>query len=135
MKDINKINNNKKNILIIFRICVIFLILSSAIFVFYIIDSKNMAMSLVKYKNNTKKSSNKLMSNPKIRFEYENGNFYDIKGKYANYQKNGNVTIKDVVAYNNNGNITSEQLEINNNGNIIIFTGNPKLEFYSINND
>ncbi|MDA7705484.1 hypothetical protein N8772_03305 [Rickettsiales bacterium] len=131
MKNITQIKKNKKNTLIIFRFCITFLILSSSVFLFYIFDSNNSVVNIIKYKNIDKKSSNKLMSNPKIRFEYENGNFYDIKGKSAKYYENGNVIVNDVIANSDSGNIISEELNITNNGNIIIFTGKPELEFYS----
>ena len=131
MSEINKINKNKKNTRIIFRICIIFLILSSVVFLFYIIDGKNVALNITKYKDLEKNKSSKLMTNPKISFEYKNGNWYDIKGKTAQYKKNGDITVKQVVTISNSGNIKSYRLDITDNGNVIIFNGKPELEFYN----
>tara|TARA_Y100000389_G_scaffold204554_1_gene257944 strand:+ start:6076 stop:6486 length:411 start_codon:yes stop_codon:yes gene_type:complete len=130
MSDINKIKRNKKNIIILFRFCIISLIISSSIFLFYIIDGKNITMNIVKQKDIHKKSS-KLMNNPKIRFENDNGNFYDIKGKAAKYNSDGTIIAHQVTAISNSGIITSDRLDITNDGNVIIFTGNSNLEFYS----
>jgi hypothetical protein len=130
MNKLYQIRKNKKNTKIIFRFCITFLMLSSSIFLFYIIDSNNMAINIIKYKNIENKSNSKIMSNPQIHFEYEGGNFYKIKGESAKYHNNGDIIVKKVTANNNNGNIKAEKLNVTNNGNVIIFTGKPKLEFY-----
>lgn len=131
MNKLYQIRKNKKNTKIIFRFCILFLILSSSIFLFYIMDSNNMALNIIKYKNLENKSNSKIMSNPQIYFEYEDGNFYKIKGESAKYHNGGDIIVKKVTANGNNGNIRAEKLDVTNNGNIIIFTGKPKLEFYS----
>jgi hypothetical protein len=94
-------------------------------------DSNNMVLNIVEYKNFKKKSNSKIMSNPQIHFEYGDGNFYKITGESAKYHNNGDIIVKKVTANGNNGNIKAQQLDVTNNGNIIIFTGKPKLEFYN----
>lgn len=94
-------------------------------------DSNNMVLNIVEYKNFKKKSNSKIMSNPQIHFEYDDSNFYKITGESAKYHNNGDIIVKKVTANGNNGNIKAQQLDVTNNGNIIIFTGKPKLEFYN----
>lgn len=132
MDKIQNIHKSKKKTLIIFCICSTALIIAISLFLFYIIDNNNTAINIIKNKNIKEVNKNKLMSNPRIRFEYENGDFYYIKGKKAEYKSNGNIKIHNVTAISNKGNIKSRNLEITDNGNIITFTGNPNLEFYSV---
>jgi|TARA_B110000259_G_scaffold63651_1_gene75201 hypothetical protein len=130
MTQIKKIKKNKKNTRLIFKFCAMSLILSSSLFLFYIVNGKNTTLSIVKQKD-IQKNSVKLMHNPKIRFENDNGNFYDIKGETAKYNKDASIIAKKVTAISDSGTIISDILTISSDGNVIIFTGNAELEFFS----
>ena len=67
------------------------------------------------------------MINPRIKFQYTEDQIYTIKAKRAVHKDEQEVTLYDVYATGEAGNITAGQLVINDEGNHLVFTQNPVL--------
>ena len=67
------------------------------------------------------------MINPRIKLQYSENQVYAIKAKKAVHQDDQEVTLFDVFAAGEAGNITSGKLVINDNGDHLVFTQNPVL--------
>lgn len=107
-----------------------FLIVSGVLtFIFHAVSKKNQKYKLVSdYKKDPKKyQTEKIMVNPKIRFQYNDDQIYEIQAKRALHKNNEEVTLFDVYAEGEIGDITSGQLEIDESGNHLVFSQNPIL--------
>jgi hypothetical protein len=69
----------------------------------------------------------KIMTNPRIKLQYGQGQLYNIQAKEAFHEDEDEVFLYDVFATGKIGNITSGQLKIYNSGDHLIFTKNPIL--------
>lgn len=136
LKILSRINLHQKvrKILIIFSY---FLILAGILtFLFFALNKKNQKYKLVSdFKKNYKNIENeKIMINPKTRFQYNENEVYDIIAKSAKHKNNEEVTLFDVFAEGKIGNITAGKLEITDNGNNLIFSQNPVLILNDVKN-
>ncbi len=136
LKILSRINLHQKvrKILIIFSY---FLILAGILtFIFFTLNKKNQKYKLVSdFKKNYKNIENeKIMINPKTRFQYNENDIYDIVAKSAKHRNNEEVTLFDVFAEGKIGNITAGKLEISDNGNNLIFSQNPVLILNDVKN-
>lgn len=108
--------------------CYIFILGGISVYVFHALNQNN-AIKLVKKVKSDLKSYKieKTMTNPQIKFKYTDGQIYNIQAKKAFHKDNQEVTLEDVFAKGDIGNITSGSLEISEEGNRLIFTNNPIL--------
>ena len=99
------------------------------IYTFYAISKNNHAVKLVKQYNEDPNhyKIEKIMTNPRMDFQYEDGQVYHIKAKKAHHTSEEQVVLYDVFATGNLGNITSGNLEVKEQGNHLVFTGQPVL--------
>jgi hypothetical protein len=107
-----------------------FLIISGIlIFVFYALNQPHQKYKLVSdyQKDPENFKSEKIMINPKTRFQYNDQQIYEIQAKKASHKNNEEVTLFDVYAVGKIGKITSGKLQIEENGNHLIFSQNPVL--------
>jgi len=107
-----------------------FLIVSGIfVYIFYAINKTTQQYKLVTdyQKDPTKFQIEKIMINPRIKFQHTEDQLYTIKAKRAIHKDEQEVTLFDVYATGEAGNITSGKLVINDNGNHLVFTQNPVL--------
>jgi len=115
----------------------IFILAGIFIYIFYGLSKKNQSYKLVSdyQKNPEKFQVEKIMTNPRIKFQYNDNQIYEIKAQRAMHKNDEEVTLYNVSAAGEMGNITSGELQINEKGDRLIFTQNPVLilnkgEFY-----
>lgn len=99
------------------------------VYIFYALDQTNQKYKLVAdIKNNRDKfQSEKIMINPRIRFQYNDRQIYEIEAKKASHKNNEEVTLFDVFATGEIGNITAGELQIDESGDHLLFLNNPVL--------
>lgn len=109
-------------------LCYCLIVSGLFIYVFYAFN-KNSTIKLVnQYKENPEKyKTEKIMINPRIKFQHTDNQIYDIQAKKAVHKNESEMVLYDVFATGNIGNITAGELEINDEGNHLIFTKNPVL--------
>ena len=110
-------------------LCYIFIVAGIFIYIFYGLNKTNQTYKLVSdyQKNPEKFNVEKIMVNPRIKFQYNDKQIYSIKAKRAVHHDEQEVTLYDVYATGEMGNITAGELKINENGDHLVFTQNPVL--------
>jgi len=115
-----------KNFLTIMCYCLI--VAGLFIYVFYALNQSRIIKIVNKYKEDAKKfKTEKIMTNPRIIFQYNEDQVYHIKAKKAFHEDDQEATLYDVFATGNIGNITAGELKINEEGDHLVFTKNPIL--------
>ncbi|MFT6106256.1 MAG: hypothetical protein ACJA0S_000182 [Rickettsiales bacterium] len=114
--------------------CIAILFFSVLSFLFYGFEASNNAIKFIARKDEVKKME-KVMFNPKIRFEQSEGNIFDVVAKKAIQKNKDDVELFDVFVEGGRGNITSDNLLITNGGDDLHFSGNPILIIKEINNE
>jgi hypothetical protein len=106
------------------------------VYVFYAIN-KTGAIKLVREikKKNDSYEIEKIMTNPRIKFEQGDDKIYHIRAKKAFHKNNQEATLYDVFATGEVGNITAGELKINEEGDHLTFSKNPILILNQTNND
>lgn len=106
-----------------------FLILGGILtYVFYAFDQGDSIKLVNQYKKNPQKyKTEKIMTNPRIKMQYNDNSIYDIQAKKAFHKDESQAVLKDVFAEGDVGNITAGQLKINDKGDHLVFTQNPIL--------
>ena len=98
------------------------------IYVFYAFNQSNTIKLVSDYKENPKEfQTEKIMTNPRIKFQYNDANIYNIRAKRAFHKNEDEVILHDVFAEGDIGNITSGELKVYEEGNHLVFTKNPIL--------
>lgn len=110
-------------------ICFSFLAASCITIVFYSIYSSNYVTKYVIDKDYIAgKKLQKVMTNPRIKFEYKEGQFYNIKASRAIHENNdSDVLLLDVEAKSDTKEIKSGKLIITNSGDDLYFSEKPVL--------
>lgn len=98
------------------------------VYTFYAFD-KSHAIKIIKDKADNLKNyqTEKIMINPRIKFQHEDGTVYDVRAKKAFHKNESDVTLFDVFAEGEIGKITSGELEVSEEGEHLVFTKNPVL--------
>jgi hypothetical protein len=106
-----------------------FLIVSGLfVYIFYAFNSSRAAKLVLKYKENADEmKTEKIMTNPRIDFQYNDGEIYHIKAKRAFHRDNQRGIMYDVSANGKLGKIDAGELQIDEAGDRLIFTKNPVL--------
>ena len=131
---INGIKRRVKLRKILTLLCLIVLIFGVLSFLFYGFDTTNNAIKFISKKDQIKKIE-KVMINPKIKFEYDDGQLFDIQASRAVHKDENDVELFDVKASGNAGDITAGNLLITNDGNDMHFSNNPILIIKEVNNE
>ena len=98
------------------------------IYVFYGFSRSTNIKVVTDYKKNPKSyKTEKLMTNPRIKLQYNDGQVYDIQAKKAFHKDETQFYLYDVFATGKIGNITAGELEVKDSGDHLIFTKNPIL--------
>lgn len=115
-----------KNFLTILCYCLIFGGLF--IYVFHAFDRNKTIKLVSQYKENQQNyKSEKIMTNPRINLQYNDTQIYHIQAKKAYHKDEQQVTLQDVFAEGDIGNITSGELKVDEDGNHLVFSKNPIL--------
>ncbi len=98
------------------------------VYVFYGVNQSNKVRIVQDFKNNSKTyETEKIMTNPRIKFEHGDSQIYQIKAKKAFHKNDQEAVLYDVFATGEIGNISAGELEINQQGDHLIFRKNPVL--------
>lgn len=110
-------------------LCYFLIIAGAFTYIFYALNKPTQQYKLVTdyQKNPQNFQIEKIMVNPRIKFQYNESQVYTIKAKRAVHKDEQEVTLFDVYATGEAGNITAGQLVINDEGNHLVFTQNPVL--------
>ncbi len=110
-------------------LCYFLIIAGIFVYIFYALNKDNQKYKLVSdyQKNPEKYQVEKIMINPRIKFQYTENQIYTIKAKKAAHKDDEEVTLFDVYATGEAGNITAGKLVINDEGNHLVFSQNPVL--------
>lgn len=115
-----------KNFLTILCYCLI--VGGLLIYVFYAFNQSRTIKLVNQFKENPENYKvEKIMTNPRIKLQYNDTQVYDISAKKALHKNENNATLYDVFATGDIGNITAGELEISEDGNRLVFTKNPVL--------
>ena len=107
-----------------------FLIISGLfLYVFYAINKTHNSIKFVSnYQPDSKQyKATKIMTNPRIDFQYNDTQVYHIKAETAYHENEQEVTMYNVSADGELGNITAGELEISEEGERLIFSNHPVL--------
>lgn len=107
------------------------------IYIFYAFNQSNKIKLVNDLKEKSKKSyeTEKIMTNPRIKFEHGDSQIYHIQAKKAFHKNNQEAVLYNVFAEGEIGNITAGELEINEAGDHLTFTKNPVLILNKTKND
>lgn len=98
------------------------------IYVFYGLSQSNKVKIVQDFKQKSQSyETEKIMTNPRIKFEHGDSQVYQIKAKKAFHKNDQEAILYDVFATGEIGNISAGELEINEEGDHLIFTKNPVL--------
>lgn len=115
-----------KNFLTILCYCLI--VGGVFVYVFYAFNQGRTIKLVSDFKKKSKSyESEKIMTNPRIKFEHGDAQIYHIQAKKAFHKNNQEAILYDVFATGEIGNITAGELEIDEEGDHLIFTKNPIL--------
>lgn len=106
--------------------CYFLIIAGLFIYVFYAFNHSRAAKLVLKYKEQASEmKAEKIMTNPRIDFQYQDGQVYHIKAKRAFHRDNQSAHLFDVSATGALGTIDAGELQINEEGDHMIFSKNP----------
>ncbi len=110
-------------------LCYFAIISGIFVYVIHAMSKNNHVVKLVKQynENSDNYKIEKIMTNPRMIFQHDDGQLYNIKAKKAHHLDQDEVILYDVFATGNIGNITAGELEVKDKGNHLIFTQNPVL--------
>jgi len=110
-------------------ICYFLIAAGIFVFLFYAINKNNQSYKLVSdfKKNPDQYKTEKIMINPRIKFQYNDEQIYEIRAKRAIHKDEQEVALFDVYASGQIGTITAGELKIDQDGNHLVFSQNPVL--------
>lgn len=115
-----------KNFLTILCYCLI--VSGIFVYIFYAFNQSRAIKLVNDYREKpTSYQTEKVMVNPRIKFEHGDSQIYQIQAKKAFHKNNNEAVLHDVFATGEIGNITAGELEIDEKGDHLIFTKNPVL--------
>ena len=109
-------------------LCYGIIVSSLFIYVFYAFNQSRNITLVSDYSKGIKQyKTEKIMTNPRIKFQYSNGEIYNINAKKAFHKDENEVLLYDVFAEGNIGKITAGELKVDEDGDHLVFTKNPVL--------
>ncbi len=98
------------------------------VYVFYAFSHTSAIKLVTKFKKHADEyKTEKVMTNPRISFQHDDGQIYRIKASKAVHKNDKEAVLYEVFANGNFGQITSGQLNIDDEGNHLVFSQNPVL--------
>jgi len=108
--------------------CYISITFGVLIYGFYATQRGRTVKIITDYKKNKQNyQTEKIMTNPSINYQYNDEQIYHIKAKKAFHKNNSEAKFYDVFAKGELGEITAGELNIDEEGNRLIFTEQPVL--------
>lgn len=108
--------------------CFALIAISLISFFFFGFYSNSGAIKFIaKYKDQKNVKIEKVMINPKIKFEHSKNDYYDVKAKKAVHKNDNDILLYDVKANGSAVRIKAGKLLVTNNGNDLTFSDNPVL--------
>jgi hypothetical protein len=115
-----------KNFLI--TLCYFMIIGGIFVYIFYAFNRSHTIKLVNQFSKNPKAyEMEKIMTNPRIKFQYNETQVYHIKAKKAFHKNEREAVMQDVFATGDIGNISAGKLEIDEEGNHLVFSQNPVL--------
>ena len=106
------------------------------VYVFYAFNQSNKIKIVRKIKKDASEYKiEKLMTNPRIKFQQNNSEIYYIRAKKAIHQNSREAVLYDVFATGNIGTISAGELKIDEEGEHLVFSKNPILILNSTKNE
>jgi len=97
-------------------------------FLFFAFYSNSGAIKFIaKYKDQSNINIERIMVNPKIKFEHSKNDYYDMTAKKAIHKNDNDILLFDVFADGSAVSIKAGKLLVTDNGNNLKFTENPVL--------
>ncbi len=131
MRDIEKIIKNINQQLklkkLLFICCFLVLIISFLSFLFVWFNFNSKAIKFIANNKAKLAEADKIMTNPRIKFEYEDGKIFNIQAKKAIHKDNNDVELSNITANGDQGSIEAGKLLITDNGNNLYFSESPVL--------
>jgi len=92
---------------------------------------KNSKITIINNSKNNPKNikAEKIMTNPRMSIMHDDGKIYKISATRAYHYTEDEVTMEEVQASSDIGNISAGELKISDGGNHLIFSKNPVLIF------
>lgn len=98
------------------------------VYIFYGVNKVDNVKIVRDFKENPQNfSSEKIMTNPRIKLMHNDGEIYDIRATQASHRDENEVILQNVFATGNIGKITAGELKIDESGNHLVFTKSPIL--------
>ncbi len=98
------------------------------IYIFYAFSQGRIIKLVHDYEKNPEGyKTEKIMTNPRIKFQYNDTQIYNIRAKKAFHKDEQEVFLYDVFATGEIGKITAGELKIDEEGDYFVFTKNPVL--------
>ncbi len=98
------------------------------IYIFYAFNRSKTIKLVSQYKENPQDySMEKIMTNPRIDFQYNETQVYHIEAKKAFHKDDREAVLYDVFATGEIGKITAGELKIDEEGDHLVFSKNPIL--------
>ena len=109
-------------------LCYLLIVGGILIYLFYAFSQGSAIKIVKKHSENLKNyKTEKIMTNPRIKVQHDNNNTYSIHAKKAFHENEEEVLLFDVFAEGDIGKITSGELQISEEGDLMTFTKNPDL--------
>lgn len=110
------------------KLCYGLIVAGLFIYIFYAFNQSRSIKIVNDYAKNIKEfKTEKIMTNPRIKFQYNETDVYDIQAKKAFHKDESEALLYDVFAEGKMGKITAGELKIDEEGDHLVFTKNPVL--------
>jgi len=110
------------------KLCYASIVLGLFIYVFYAFNQSRTIKIVTDYAKGIKEyKTEKIMTNPRIKFQYNDTQVYNIRAKKAFHKDENEALLYDVFAEGDIGKITAGELKIDQEGDHLVFTKNPIL--------
>ena len=122
-----------KNFLTYF--CYLLILTNIAAYIFYSLNQKVENIKLINdYKENSSSYNiDKIMTNPRIKFQHNDDKTYEIEAKKAiDNNKGKQYILYDVLVKSDTGNIKAGKLEVIEDGDHLVFSDNPVMIINSL---
>lgn len=117
-------------------LCYLAIIGGVFIYVFYAFNQSSKIKIVRQIKENAADyKTEKIMTNPHIKFQYNESETYQIQAKKAFHKDNQEAILYDVFATGSIGNISAGELKIDEEGEHLVFSKNPILILNSLKNE
>ncbi len=110
------------------NLCYCLIVSGLFVYIFYAFNRSRTIKLVSEYEKGVKEyKTEKIMTNPRIKFQYNDTQIYNIRAKKAFHKDESEALLYDVFAEGDIGRITAGELKIDEEGDHLVFTKNPIL--------